>query len=650
MANLKYKTRGNSSPQGKPRVYFCCHPDDFGKYFELISNEILEKQNCAIWYSDASVILDEDFFDNLKQMQLIVMPITTNLLYTENEALGVVFKFATENHTPVLPLMQEQGLVKLFNSKCGDIQYLDKTDYDITAISYDEKLKKYLESVLIGDELAEKIRAAFDAYVFLSYRKKDRKYARELMRLIHNNESCRDIAIWYDEFLVPGEDFNESIKNALQKSELFVLAVTPNIVDETNYIMTIEYPMALQEEKPIFPAELIPTDRAQLIRKYENLPSPIDVYNKSLFSETLVTAVNKITIKKKDISPVHNFLIGLAYLHGIDVEVDYKKAISLITLAADESLPEAIQTLVRIYHDGSITKKDINKALELQHQLISVSEEKYRSSGLLSDFMFWMENLLLLGDFHYENGQVEESKDFYARIISEIGDSDDSLEIESSEVKLFVATVLLHLGNAEDEVDLKQQFYIGGLDATNYVSESSFELGAKKIQIALYNSIGDIYYQKHDLYSARDWYSKGIEIAEDVINLAKDEEAKLGVAQLYEDLGDVFENIDPYYNRGRHLAINYYNSSIKLLQEVITEYASVVAYESSIRIYENLSALYLDQYVVTKYLSYRQEAHKCLTLALDMMNNLDMSCSNNIEHYDQIRRELLKFSDEPPVV
>ena len=210
MSNLKYKTRGNSSPQGKSRVYFCCHPEDFNRCFESISDEILAKQNCAVWYTDEVIVHDEDFFLDLKQMQLFVMPITTNLLCTENEAIDIEFKFAIENHIPVLPLMQESGLEKIFNKRCGDLQFLDKNNTDVTAISYDEKLKKYLETVLIGDELAEKIRAAFDAYVFLSYRKKDRRYAQELMRLIHKNEFCRDMAIWYDEFLTPGENFNDS--------------------------------------------------------------------------------------------------------------------------------------------------------------------------------------------------------------------------------------------------------------------------------------------------------------------------------------------------------------------------------------------------------------------------------------------------------
>ncbi len=376
MATLKYKTRGNSSPQGKPRVYFCCHPEDFNKYFESISDEILAKQNCAFWYSDKEVVRDEDFFLDLKQMQLFVMPVTTNLLCTENEALDTELRFAIENHIPILPLMQESGLEELFNKKCGDLQFLDKNNTDITAISYDEKLQKYLESVLIGDELAEKIRAAFDAYVFLSYRKKDRRYAQELMRLIHKNEFCRDIAIWYDEFLTPGENFNDSIKEALQKSGLFVLTVTPNLVNEPNYIMTIEYPMAKQEGKPILPAELVPTDREQLSEKYEDIPNPADAHNESELSEALLESIKKMAIKENDKSPEHNFFIGLAYLNGIDVEVDSEKAIKLIEHAAASGLIEAAEKLVSIYSLGQGVKRDTEKAVRWQECLLHYSFNK----------------------------------------------------------------------------------------------------------------------------------------------------------------------------------------------------------------------------------------------------------------------------------
>ena len=223
MSNLMYKTRGMSNPRGKSRVYFCCHPEDYPLYLEEIAGEILAKQNCAFWYQlSPDGVLTEQEKDDLAHMQLFVMPVTKRLLQTKNPALEE-FAFAVAHHIPVLPLMQEGGLEDLFNRRCGDLQFLDKYANDATAISYDEKLDKFLNSVLVGDELAAKIRAAFDAYVFLSYRKKDRKYAQELMRLIHKNDFCRDIAIWYDEFLTPGENFNDSIREALQKSGLFML-------------------------------------------------------------------------------------------------------------------------------------------------------------------------------------------------------------------------------------------------------------------------------------------------------------------------------------------------------------------------------------------------------------------------------------------
>ena len=55
---LKFKTRGESSPQGKPRVFFACHPEDHNLYFEDLSEWILSHQNCAIWYFDPEDILN----------------------------------------------------------------------------------------------------------------------------------------------------------------------------------------------------------------------------------------------------------------------------------------------------------------------------------------------------------------------------------------------------------------------------------------------------------------------------------------------------------------------------------------------------------------------------------------------------------------
>ena len=555
MSLLKYKTRGNIPPQGKPRVFFCCHPDDFNSCFETISNEILAMQNCSIWYIDEAVDRGEDFLEDLKQMQLFIMPVTTKLLCTGNSAIDVEFPFAVENHIPVLPLMQEGGLEDLFNKKCGDLQFLDKHNVDITAINYEEKLKKYLESVLVGDELAEKIRAAFDAYVFLSYRKKDRKYAQELMRLIHKNDFCRDIAIWYDEFLTPGENFNDSIKEALQKSGLFVLTVTPNLVNEPNYIMTTEYPMARQQGKPILPAELLPTDRKQLSEKYVGIPKLADAHNETELSEALLESFKKIAIKENDASPEHSFFIGLAYLSGIDVEVNHERALSLIISAAEAGLVEAQKKLVSMYLEGIgvarcfdsaicwqrkvvETLKDqvfdcdsaidhakevyglgdiltscirINEALDVYNGLISACDG-YFSKYLSYHFVRLKAGLLLsIGDLYKANGKTYAAKAYYKEAMSLY----ENQKNQANFSKNFLFLVAGRLGEicaiSADSEGARKNFALA-LDLCNNMSETDTSFNKHLMLSIAYNNLALVYERELDTNKA-----------EELINLAIDE-------------------------------------------------------------------------------------------------------------------------------
>lgn len=161
MSDFQFRTRGQQSPQGKQRVYFTSHPDDFALFFEEIQKEILDRQDCAVFYLEPGTQPEdvEDYDLRLREMQLFVVPVTTKLLTKENRAMDVDVPFAFEHHIPVLPLMQESGLDDVFNKKFGDLQYLYKYDADPTAIPYEEKLTKYLESVIVGDEQAKKVRA-----------------------------------------------------------------------------------------------------------------------------------------------------------------------------------------------------------------------------------------------------------------------------------------------------------------------------------------------------------------------------------------------------------------------------------------------------------------------------------------------------------
>ncbi|MBQ3489055.1 MAG: tetratricopeptide repeat protein [Clostridia bacterium] len=385
MATFLYKTRGNSSPERKPRVYFTCHPEDFTKYFEKICEDIFATQDCAVFYTESMTEEIEEKYkeSDLGQMNLFVIPVTFKLLSKPNRAMDSDFRYAKEKHIPVLPIMMETGLDSFYSAKdkFGEAQYLSPYVQDMTAISYEEKLKKYLESVLISSEMAERIRKAFDAYIFLSYRKKDRHYANQLMKLIHSHPEFRDIAIWYDEFLTPGESFRANIEKMMQDSKLFTLLVTPNLLEyvdgEPNYVMAHEYPDAKKAGMDILPTEMEETDRTELCSSFLEIPECVDPQENELFKKRLLDSLSKIAISANNNDPEHNFLIGLAYLDGIDVEKNTERGIELITMAAEANLPEAMKKLYNMYNEGKGIQVDYRKAVYWAERIWQYYKEKY---------------------------------------------------------------------------------------------------------------------------------------------------------------------------------------------------------------------------------------------------------------------------------
>ena len=477
MTPLACLTRGNTSPRGKARVYFCCHPDDQSAFLKPVADQILALQNCAVWYDpEPGTPLSPDRREELAQMQLFVVPVTSRFLTSPSPALTEEFPLALEQHIPVLPLLQEPGLEAIFNEKCGDLQCLDPNQADPTALPYAEKLKKFLDGVLVGDELAAQVRAAFDAYIFLSYRKKDRREAQALMRLIHENDFCRDIAIWYDEFLTPGEDFNAAITQALEKSGLFVLAVTPHLLENPNYVMTEEFPRARAAGKPILPVEMGPTDRAGLEAAYPGIPPCAEA---GTLPNGLREALEGLALRENDADPRHNFFIGLAYLAGIDVEVNKERGADLIRSAARDGLPEAMEKLVVMYRAGDGVKRDHKTAVQWQEKLVDARRAEWEDLQDEAAYSQYLIALWSLGDQYRE-----------------LADLDNAYDVWESEF----------------------------LPLTIHGEEQGFAL-ARRYRAVGCLKLGDLYQVKDDLPAARRWFEESLELTN-----------KPGTVQSYMDL------------------------------------------------------------------------------------------------------------------
>lgn len=470
MEYMNYKVKNNLNLESKPRVYFTCHPGDFEHCFERLSDDILKTHDCIIYYtSDMTISIPDEYKEtDLERMNLFVIPVSFRLLTTSNRAMDEDLCYAQEKKIPVLPILIEPGLDEIYSQpdKFGNLQYLDACSNDSTAISYTEKLGKYLDSVLFSEETTKNIRAAFDSYIFLSYRKTDRAYANELMRMIHKNQICRSIAIWYDEFLTPGREFNEGIQEALKKSELFALLVTKNLLQQGNYVQRIEYPEARKAGKEIVSVDMEGVGDERLKTEFaEDAPDCIDGKQEKVFQEELLQTVRRLGLARDEHDPTHNFLLGLAYLNGIDVEVDRCKAVELITSAAESDLPEAMTKLAEMYKDAVGVERDYHEVLKWTKQLADYYTREYGEEhpDTLNAFNSLALTYEKLSD--YQKAAKLQEKVYYLKC-KVLGEEHPSTLIALNNL----AVTYRDLGDNEKALDLLQKLYpiscrVNGKDA-----------------------------------------------------------------------------------------------------------------------------------------------------------------------------------------
>lgn len=575
-----------STTKGKPRIYFSSHPKDYVQYFETISDDILECGNNAIWFMEGEVSDRKMHEQDLKEMQLIVIPVTKKLLTEPNFSMDVEVPFAIKNHIPILPMMQETELEKLYWEKFEDLQYLNMSRAYYAISQYKEKLQNHLRMILVGEELENKIRAAFDSYIFLSYRKKDRRFAQELMRLIHKNEFCRDIAIWYDEFLIPGEKFNNEIRDALQKCDVFVLTVTPNLVNEENYITAIEYPMARENGKIILPVEMISTDGGLLEKKFIGIPGSINVYDRKKLVKVLEELSKTVLCRGKTKTPEHDFLIGLAYLRGIDVEVDCQKGVELITSAAELGVIEAMETLIVMYHIGYGVERNKEQKIFWHERKIVQRQIQYEKHHTVECLERLLQDILELGDCLKNYAQILDAKKQYKvaeRCVEESEVADDPVIMKNR------AAIYHRLGAIfMQEGDLKnaENYHKKGISIIEMLQKEEKIQEAERNLSASYLQLADTYREGGDLQSAIQFYEKSRRIRELYAKIADEIEVRRELMLVYNRLGDLKQKIKRFGE-----AKKYYELALNLANMLVEEARTIDAKRDRAICYNRLADL-----------------------------------------------------------
>ena len=426
------KVKGDFSPTGLQKVYFSCVDDD-KEMIPVIAEDIWNIVDCAIYYQEENTINDSadmvDFEMKLSEMKLFVIIVTTKYLATNNIAKEREFGFAVDNHIPILPIAMGPGLEEQFSSEMnaicpgyGDIQLLKYHVTDNSELSYQHKLVRDIKSVLVDSTNIAKIKKAFTSSIFLSYRKKDRKYANQLMRIIHSIPSLQRAAIWYDEYISTGEVWSNQIQDALDNSNVFLLMVTPALTEPDNYVIREEYPAAKNRDMTIIPVQKASQHfneeiERNLSRIFPDLQTLVDGED----ADALESALIKIA-DNGSVTPETDYLIGLAFFNGINVEKDTERAVSLIFASAEKGLPEAVNKLADIYWNGDGVERNHEKSIEYRKALVNLYEHRCTGEKCdLKDFLGYISALERLTEDLYELGIFRESYYFGTKLMDAVG-------------------------------------------------------------------------------------------------------------------------------------------------------------------------------------------------------------------------------------
>ncbi len=348
------------------KVYFTSHPDDFDNCYRRISNDLFKYSgnNCIIYRKKTEAEISDEDIGFIEKMTLVVVPVTRKLLLEDNPALREV-EYAISKGVSVLPFMMETGIDDLYeNSVFQKRQWISQFSTGKDVIPYHDKLKRFLDGRFTDDKTVRCVKSEFSSRIFLSYRKKDRQYAKPLMQDIHSKSRLRDVAIWYDEFLPLTKDYALSISEEIDKSRAVVFLVTENLAEEKNYVKDVEYPSANDKKKTILPIETNKDEQIRLLVKnsFDKVYCAEDGIKFPDYVE-IDEIPDKIEIDDKEDTPQHKYYIGLAYLEGIDMERDAERALSLFEPAAAEGNLNAAKMLLTMYRDGLGTDIDNSKSI-----------------------------------------------------------------------------------------------------------------------------------------------------------------------------------------------------------------------------------------------------------------------------------------------
>lgn len=316
------------------RVYVCGHENDLDIMMNL-AGRIQKTYEADVWISKGR---EQELGAGepeaiLSRMTLVVFPVTRSLLKAPERIRNMILPAAIEAKVPILPVLAEPGLGNAFTGVFGPMHLMDagREDFDLQLASYlQQRADLFID---INDEPVS-IPDSFGFRIFISYRKKDGVLLRTLINTIRSWSEQLNTAIWYDDELVPGENYHIQISDELHRADMVLLVVTEHLLEEGNYVMVHEYPDAVDAGQFVLPVMMSDTDLNALEEKYPGLSDVIPFEEKDLLRDLLRMIHDRMSPAVEDLDADTLYRLARGYGAGIGTERNDAAAFGAMEMAA----------------------------------------------------------------------------------------------------------------------------------------------------------------------------------------------------------------------------------------------------------------------------------------------------------------------------
>ena len=547
---LSYFTRGGDTPKNKLNILLLLHRSDREIFLNDLSRDVLSILDAAVWYSNEKNETDY----HLDEMNLVILPVTSVLL-SDFSSVKPIFEDAKNKRIPILPIIMEELPLEEYENFFGNVQYIDRSSND-RPISYIDSLKGYLKKYEENTSLRKRIQSELDANLFVSYRHTDREIMKSLIKIIHDNPCCRDLGVWYDDMLTAGNDFNNEILDSIRSADVFVLAVTPALLEDGNYVAANEYPAAVSASIPVIPVMMVDTPIDLLREMYPGLP---EICDPQKIGERISTVLGEKLDRENDSDGEHLYYVGLAYILGSSVETDVKRGINILRQSSNHGYANANRWLASLVDDET-------ESLDYHIQFFNSSLHEFRSRGDAES---------ILGLFDAAKGYVDHF------IVRKAVDPNDIAEKLIGTIASFVVTNQI--------VYAVEMYYMALMLGYSYYMEIGKKEQANKYLEAAVNIVDDLYSETQLPNRLKYYVESYVKMAELQIQLENYELAEhYIITDLLPTLSSEEENTS-YDNRElRELAVYVYYALYDLCYAKKDYVRAATVLQKVVELYEGL--------------------------------------------------------------